>query len=66
MAHLPILMVLVPLLSAPIVVFIKHPLASRVIATAACIVSALCAWTLALTLDSAVSYPLGGWRPAIG
>jgi multicomponent Na+:H+ antiporter subunit D len=66
MAHLPILMVLVPLLSAPVLVFIKHPLASRVIATAACIVSALCAWTLALTLDSAVSYPLGGWRPAIG
>ncbi|MCA9537161.1 MAG: monovalent cation/H+ antiporter subunit D family protein [Myxococcales bacterium] len=64
--HLPILMVLVPLLSAPLVVFIKHRKASRVIATLACALSACAAWTLALQMSSAVSYPLGGWRPAIG
>ena len=64
--HLPILTVLVPLLSAPLIVLIKHRQASRIIATAACALSAAAAWALLLGMDSAVSYPLGSWQPSVG
>ncbi len=65
-AHLPVLMVLVPLLTAPLLVLIKHGGASRVLSLAATALSAAAAWALALGLDGPVSYHLGDWRPPIG
>ena len=64
--HLPILMVVIPLLTAPLLVLVKHATASRVIALIASAASAASAIAFAHGLTGPVSYHLGGWRPAIG
>ena len=67
--HLPALQIIVPLLAAPLCLFIRHPLATRLFAL-------LVSWaTLALSVallfevkGSAedISYFMGGWKPPFG
>ena len=69
MAHLPVLLVIVPLLTAPLCVLVKVPSLSRLLATFATFTSTLIATLLlieTLGTGSSISYSLGGWQPPIG
>lgn len=66
--HLPVLAVLIPLLTAPIVAIIGHRGLSWFLALSASIASLLCATHLLFqTMDGSVlSYAVGGWAPPLG
>lgn len=66
MDQLPVLVVVVPLLTAPLLVLVRAPAAVRVLALLAAAASTAAAVTLALTVESPISYHLGGWPPPIG
>ncbi|OFZ91249.1 MAG: cation:proton antiporter [Betaproteobacteria bacterium RBG_16_66_20] len=68
LAQLPALAVVVPLISAPLIVLVRRPTASWAIATAACAFSFAAALLLAAEVLSggAVSYHLGSWPPPWG
>ena len=62
-AHLPVLAVVVPLLTAPLVALLRD----RTLAWLAAVAASLCTFGLAITLVGSLesvehlSYPLGGW-----
>ena len=68
-AHLPALTVVLPLLAAALCMFVRNPLASRILAV-------LTAWTsfgISLVMlqkigptGSRISYEMGGWAPPLG
>jgi len=68
MAHLPILQVILPLLAAPLCLFLKRP---KLVWLFACVVTAL-TFTISVLLvqqvtsTGAISYELGGWAPPWG
>lgn len=67
--HLPVLMVITPLLAAPLVALARHAFAARLIASAAvfataCIAFGLVQWTG--HLEAPLSYQLGGWAAPYG
>jgi multicomponent Na+:H+ antiporter subunit D len=67
-AHLPVLAVVVPLLTAPLVALLRD----RTLAWIAAVAASLCMFALAITLVGALesvehlSYPLGGWPAPYG
>ena len=68
LAHLPALVVVVPLISAPLIVLLRHSTAAWAIATAACAFSFAAALLLAAEVlaAGAISYHLGSWPPPWG
>ncbi len=68
LAHVPALAVVVPLISAPLIVLVRRSTAAWAIATAACAFSFAAALLLAAQVLSggAVSYHLGSWPPPWG
>jgi multicomponent Na+:H+ antiporter subunit D len=66
--QLPVLVVIVPLMAAPLSVLVDHPRAAWRVALAAALVSLACAvGLLAQVWDgSVISYHLGGWEPPWG
>ncbi len=68
MAHLPILQVILPLLAAPLCLFLKRP---KLVWLFACVVTAL-TFTISVLLvqqvtsTGVISYELGGWAPPWG
>ncbi len=64
--QLPVLVVVVPLLTAPLLVLLRTPAIVRVLSLVAAAVSTASAVALALTVDAPISYHLGGWPPPIG
>lgn len=69
MDHLPALQVVVPLLAAPVCVFIRHPLACRVWAIAATWATFAISCLLLAEVSGGsepLSYFMGGWRPPWG
>ena len=68
LAQLPALAVVVPLISAPLIVLVRRSTAAWAIATAACAFSFAAALLLAAEVLSggAVSYHLGSWPPPWG
>ena len=68
MAHLPILQVILPLLAAPLCLFLKRP---KLVWLFACVVTALTFLVSILlvqqvTSSGVISYELGGWAPPWG
>ena len=67
-SHLPILLVVVPLLAAPLIVLLRRSLPSWIVATAASVA------TLAIALpllqqavsEGVISYAIGNWPPPLG
>ncbi|MEM9069870.1 MAG: monovalent cation/H+ antiporter subunit D family protein [Myxococcota bacterium] len=66
MAQLPVLVVIIPLLAAPLLVLVRQRALVRLMALAASAASAVCATLLALQVDDAISYHVGGWPPPVG
>jgi multicomponent Na+:H+ antiporter subunit D len=66
--HLPVLVVLLPLMSAPLCVLFDRPLAGWLIALSAAWLSLAAAVLLLIqvTVDAPISYQLGGWPPPWG
>ena len=64
--HLPVLLVVVPLLAAPLTVMIRFPKVVQPLAMLATAFSTACAVMLLMTVDEPISYHLGGWAPPIG
>ncbi len=64
--QLPVLVVVVPLLTAPLLVLLRAPAAVRILSLLAAAASTAAAVTLALTVEAPISYHLGGWPPPIG
>ena len=66
--HLPALQVVVPLMSAPVIVLLRRPAIAWLVATAACFAAFAIAVTLALTVaeSGTVSYAIGSWEPPWG
>lgn len=66
--HLPVLVVLLPLLSAPLCVLIDRPTPGWLIALSAAWLSFACAILLLIQVsaDGPISYHLGGWPPPWG
>lgn len=67
--HLPVLLVITPLLAAPIVALSKHAAAARILASlavfaTACVAFGLVQWTG--HLDGPLRYSLGGWAAPYG
>jgi multicomponent Na+:H+ antiporter subunit D len=67
-AHLPVLQVVVPLISAPVVVLVRSSRVGFVVATAAAwaAFAAACALWLRTRHGEVVSYALGSWEPPWG
>lgn len=68
-AHLPVLLVVVPLLTAPLCVVVKSPRLARPLATAATFVTAIIAIGLVVWTSKQaepISYALGGWPAPFG
>jgi multicomponent Na+:H+ antiporter subunit D len=67
-AHLPILQVVLPLLSAPLIIFARRSPVAWLIATVASWSSLVIAmWLLSLTAgDEVISYAIGSWPPPWG
>jgi multicomponent Na+:H+ antiporter subunit D len=67
-AHLPILQVVVPLISAPVVVLVRSSRAGFVVATAAAWAAfvAACALFLRTRDGEVISYAIGSWEPPWG
>ena len=67
--HLPALQIAVPLLAAPLCVFIRHPLAVRIwailVAWTTCAISCKILWEVTGTTEP-ISYWMGGWAPPWG
>jgi len=68
MDHLPILLVIIPLLTAPLCVLVDHPRVSWLLALAASWLSFATAIALAIQVSATgvISYELGGWAPPWG
>lgn len=66
--HLPILIVLLPLMSAPLCVLVDHPRAAWLVSLLASWLSLAAAVKLLLQVSSTgvISYRLGGWAPPWG
>ncbi len=64
--HLPVLLVVIPLLTAPLAVLVRHAKLVYPLALLATAASTACAIMLLATVDEPVSYHLGGWAPPIG
>jgi multicomponent Na+:H+ antiporter subunit D len=66
--HLPVLVVIIPLMTAPLCVLVDRPRAAWVIALAAAWLSFASAVALALSVATSgtVTYQLGGWPPPWG
>jgi multicomponent Na+:H+ antiporter subunit D len=66
--HLPVLVVLIPLMTAPLCVLVDRPRASWIMALAAAWLSFASAIALALTVATSgtLTYQLGGWPPPWG
>ena len=68
--HLPALQIAVPLIAAPLCLFIRHPLATRVFAVlVAWVCLAISTSLLFFQLPEAggeIIYYMGGWRPPWG
>jgi multicomponent Na+:H+ antiporter subunit D len=66
--HLPILVVVVPLMAAPLVALVRHPRAAWALTVATTWFALGASWMLlGQVMDGgAVSYTLGGWAPPIG
>lgn len=66
--HLPVLVVIIPLMTAPLCVLVDRPRAAWVIALAAAWLSFASAVALALTVATSgtLTYQLGGWPPPWG
>ena len=67
-AHLPALLVVLPLMAAPIVVILRHRTAVWALSTAVCWGGLGLAWRLLQQVleEGTVSYHLGGWPPPWG
>ena len=69
MAHLPALLVVLPLLTAPLIVLLREPRVARGLATLAAFGTAAVGWVLVVEASGQsepLSYHLGGWAPPIG
>jgi len=68
MEHLPILVVIIPLLAAPLCVLADHPRVAWLVALAAAWLSFAAAIALAAQVSATgtISYQLGGWAPPWG
>jgi multicomponent Na+:H+ antiporter subunit D len=66
--QLPILVVVVPLMAAPLCVLVDRPDPAWMVALGAALISLLCAVVLLLQVPDggAISYHLGGWAPPWG
>ncbi len=66
--HLPVLVVIVPLMAGPLCVLVERPRAAWVVALAAAWLSFAAAVALALQVNDTgtISYQLGGWAPPWG
>ena len=68
MDHLPVIVVLVPLLGAPVCVLLRHPGAVKLwavlIAWSTCAASLLLGWQVAAA--GRITYPMGGWPAPVG
>ena len=64
--QLPVLVIVIPLLVAPLCVLVKRAAVVRLLAVGAAAASTTCAVILALGVDEAISYHLGGWEPGPG
>ncbi len=64
--QLPVLVILIPLLTAPLIVLIRTPAVVRLMAIAAAAASAFCAAMLVARVGEPISYHMGGWTPGIG
>ena len=67
--HFPVLLVVVPLLTAPILALVRHRHATRVLALLAAACTAAIGWGLvwaAHEQTEPLSYQLGGWAPPVG
>ena len=66
--HLPVLVVIIPLMTAPLCVLVDKPRAAWVIALAAAWLSFASAVALALSVAASgtLTYQLGGWPPPWG
>lgn len=66
--HLPVLVVLIPLVSAPLIVFLGGRSLAWPLAFAASLASLICAMALLFTVMDGgyLSYHLGGWAPPVG
>ena len=66
--HLPVLVVIVPLLAGPVCVLVERPLAAWGVALAAAWLSFAAAIALAIEVSGTgtISYELGGWAPPWG
>ena len=68
-AHLPVLLVVVPLLTAPLLALVRHRLATKILALVSVAATAAIGWGLVLAAreqTEPLSYHLGGWPPPIG
>lgn len=66
--HLPILLIIIPLLAAPLCILSNHAGFSWFISCVSCAASFICSLMLLeqLTSVSVISYSLGGWEPPWG
>ena len=66
--HLPALLIIVPLLAAPICMILRHGRAAWALAVLAVWASLVIAWTLlpSVLAQGTLSYHLGGWEPPWG
>jgi multicomponent Na+:H+ antiporter subunit D len=68
-AHFPVLLVVVPLLTAPLLALVRHRQVSRGLALFSALATAVIGWGLVIAAREQVeplSYHLGGWPPPIG
>ncbi len=64
--HLPVLLVIGPLLCAPLLVLIRIPSVVRWLAQAVVTATAAGAFWLVQTVNEPISYRMGGWTPPVG
>ena len=68
--HLPALQIIVPLLAAPVLVFIRHPILARawaiLVAVATFGISSVLLWQVTQSESGLIQYFMGGWRPPWG
>lgn len=68
-AHLPVLLVVLPLLMAPVIVLLRERRVARAVATSTAFGTAAIGWGLVHQASGQIepiSYHLGGWPPPIG
>lgn len=67
--HFPVLLVVVPLLTAPLLALVRHKQVVRVLALLSALTTAAIGWGLVMAAREQaepLSYHLGGWPPPIG